>query len=149
MSNKNVRISLRVTPELWTLMEQIIQKEGRRSINEFVQACIRAYIDETGDIIGSRRHFNKSMTARMDRLEALLLWNSLQSQVVTARGMFTVMDELAPEDAPQEPPTPDVQLTHAVETGRRLLPQFLQEQATIVSELEQYRRKQAREKSKR
>ena len=94
MSNKNVRISLRVTPELWALMEQIMQKEGRRSINDFVQACIRAYIDETGDIIGSRRHFNKSMAARMDRLEALLLWNSLQSQVVTARGMFTVLDDL-------------------------------------------------------
>jgi uncharacterized protein (DUF1778 family) len=148
MSNKNVRISLRVTPELWALMEQIMQKEGRRSINDFVQACIHAYIDEIGDIIGSRRHFNKSLATRMDHLEALLLWNSLQAQVVTARGMFTVMDELAPEDASEEPPTPDLQLTQAVETGRRLLPQFLQEQTTIVSELEQFRRKQAREKSK-
>ena len=132
MSNKSVRISLRVTPELWTLMEQIIQKEGRRSINEFVQACIRAYIDETGDVIGSRRHFSRRMNARMDRLEALLLWNSLQTQMLTARGLFTVMDELAPPDAPHEPPTPDQQLSHALESGRRLLPQFLQEQATIV-----------------
>ena len=147
MSNKTVRISLRVTPELWKLMEQIIQKQGHRSVNEFVQACIRAYIDETGDIIGSRRHFSRSMAARMDRLEALLLWHSLQTQVVASSGMFTLMDEIAPEDAENEPPTPDVQIGHANQLSRRLLPQFLKAQASCVQDLEVYVRKQKRRKA--
>jgi len=146
VSDSTVRISLRVSPELWLLMEQIMQRQGHRSINEFVQTCIRAYLDETGDVIGSRRHFSKSLAARMDRLEAMLLWNSLQSQVLTARGLFTILDELAPDDAPQEPPTPDLQLQHANEASRRLLPQFLHDQASLIIDLENYRRKQAREK---
>ena len=146
MSDQSIRISLRVSPELWLLMEQVIQKEGHRSINEFVQSCIRAYLDETGDVIGSRRHFSKSLSARMDRLEAMLLWNSLQTQVLTARGLFTIMDELSPDDAPQEPPTPDQQLRHANEASRRILPQFLNEQASLITDLEVYRRKQSREK---
>ena len=36
--------------------------------------CIRAYLDETGDIIGSRRHFNKRMGERLDRISRLQLY---------------------------------------------------------------------------
>jgi hypothetical protein len=83
----------------------------------------------------------------MNRLEAMLSWNALQSQVLTAKGMFTVLDELTPDDAEQEPPTPDIQLLRASESSRKLLPKFLAEQANIVNELEQYQRKQRKERA--
>jgi Arc/MetJ-type ribon-helix-helix transcriptional regulator len=144
---KSVQFTFRVSEDLWLLMEQLIQKEKHPNISDFVRTCIRAYLDEKSDAIGSKRHFTRSLAERMDRLEAMLLWNSLQSQVMTARGMFTVLDELAPEDAAEEPPTPDIQLSRALETSKRLLPQFLEEQGKIVRDLEEYRRKQGRAKA--
>ena len=141
---KTVHLSIRVSEDLWLLMQQLIQKGGHANINEFVRTCIRAYVDETGDVIGSRRHFNNRLAERMDRLEALILWNSLHGQVLSASGLFTVLDELAPDDAPQEPPTPDVQLGRATEYSKRLLPQFIAGQTDIVEQLRQYRTDQAR-----
>jgi hypothetical protein len=48
----------------------------------------------------------------------MIIWNSLQAQVLSASGMFTIMDELAPDVDPDggagsahTPPTPDVQIT--------------------------------------
>jgi len=78
----------------------------------------------------------------MDRQEAAILWNSLLMQVLTARGLFTVMDELMPEDAEQEPPTPDEQITRAQEMSKKLLARFLPEQLQVIKDLEQYLRKQ-------
>jgi hypothetical protein len=145
--SKPVQMTLRLSPELWSAMQQVMGKTTHKSVNEFIRTCIRAYLDETGDLIGSRKHFNNRLAERMDRLEAMLLWNALQSQVLTARGMFTVLDELTPEDAEQEPPTPDIQLLRAFESSRKLLPKFLAEQTPIVYELEQYQRKQRKEKA--
>jgi hypothetical protein len=87
--SKPVQMTLRLSPEWWSLMQQVMGKTTYKSVNEFIRTCIRAYLDETGDIIGSRKHFQNRLAERMDRLEAMLLWNTLQSQVLTARGMFT------------------------------------------------------------
>ena len=137
-----VQITLRVTPELWELMRQGMQSHSHRSMNEFIRACIRAYLDETGDIMGSRRHFSKRMSQRMDKLEALLFWHSLSVQMLISRGLFTVLDELNP-DAEVDPPTPAEQMSRAAEISKRELPKFLAEQSQIVSEIEAYRRKQS------
>ena len=142
--SQTMQMTLRLSPELWALIQQSLSKTTHKSVSEFIRACIRAYIDETGDIIGSRKHFSNRMNERMDKLEAMLLWNALQSQVLTARGMFMLLDELTPEDAVQEAPTPDLQLTRALESSKKLLPRFLAEQTHIVQELEAFRRQQAR-----
>jgi uncharacterized protein (DUF1778 family) len=144
-SPDKIQITLRVSPDLWHLIQQGMRNTTHKSVNEFIRTCIRAYLDETGEIMGSRRHFNNRLAERMDRLEAMVLWNSLQAQTLTARGLFTVLDELTPE-AEQDPPTPEVQLGRAAEASRKLLPKFLSEQAVIVAEIEQFRRKQAKDK---
>jgi uncharacterized protein (DUF1778 family) len=141
----NIHLSIRVSQELWQLIQQAMRTTQHRSLNEFIRTCIRAYIDETADIVGSRRHFSNRMNERMDRLEALILWNSLQAQMLTARGLFTVLDELNPE-AQQDPPGPDVQLARALEASKKAIPQFLSDQAQIVAELEAYRRKKQKDK---
>jgi hypothetical protein len=63
-------------------------------------------------------------------------------QVLTARGLFTVLDELMPEDAPAEPPTPDEQIARAQEMSKKLLARFLPDQLQVIKELEQYLRRQ-------
>lgn len=136
----NIQMTLRVSQELWQLMQQAMSRTTHKSANEFIRACIRAYLDETGDILGSRKHFNNRMNERMDELEALVLWNALQNQVLTARGLFTVLDELNPDTA-QDPPSPEMQLSGANEAGRKLLSRFLSEQESIVRDLREHRRK--------
>jgi hypothetical protein len=139
-----IQLTLRVSPELWELMKQGMLNHKSSSMNEFIRSCIRSFLDETGDIMGSRRHFNKRMGERIDKLEAMLYWNSLTSQMLIARGMFTVLDELTPEDSEQDPPSPDEQMAKALEASKRLLPKFLTEQAAIVNEIDNYRRKQVK-----
>ena len=70
--SKPVQMTLRLSPELWSLMQQVMGKSTYKSVNEFIRTCIRAYIDETGDIIGSRKHFQKSLQMRLDQLEAAM-----------------------------------------------------------------------------
>jgi hypothetical protein len=139
---QSIQKTIRLSPELWLLAEQAMLHGKFRNLNDFVRTCIRSYIDETGETLGSRRYFNNRLAERMDRQEAALVWNSLLIQVLAARGMFTIMNELMPEDAEAEPPTPDEQLLRAQEMSRKLLPRFLTDQLTIIKDLEQYLRKQ-------
>jgi uncharacterized protein (DUF1778 family) len=145
---KTSRIGFRITDEMMELVRQAMSKTSYSNMTDFMSHVLREYLDDTANIVGSRRHFTNSMNARMDRIEALILWQSLLTQTLTARGLFTVLDELAPEDAVQEPPTPDIQLRMANEHSRQLLSRFLAEQASIVNDIAEYRRKQAKEKKK-
>jgi hypothetical protein len=139
---QSVQKTIRLTPELWLLVEQTMMHGKFRNLNDFLRTCIRSYIDETGETLGSRRYFNNKLAERMDRQEAAILWNSLLMQVLTARGLFTVLDELMPEDAPAEPPTPDEQIARAQEMSKKLLARFLPDQLQVIKELEQYLRRQ-------
>jgi hypothetical protein len=133
---QNIQLTIRVTPALWRQMQTALSEH--RTINELVRTAIRAYIDETVDTAGSRRHFTNRMNQRMNRLEALVIWNALQMQMLTARGHFTILDELAPEDAEAEPPTPDEQFRQSSDASKRVLAQFLEEQQAIITQLEQF-----------
>lgn len=135
-SAKSKQFTVRVTDEMWEQMERLMAREGHRSINEFVRTCIRDYIDRSGDAMNG---------AQTDsRLESLILWNSLQTQVLIAGGLFTIMQELTPVDAEQKLPSPDVQMRHAHKAGRRLLSQFLEDQASIVDKLAKHQQTQGR-----
>lgn len=135
---QNVQKTIRLSSELWLLAEQAISNGQFRSINDFLRACVRASIDETGDTLGSRRYFNNRMGQRMDRLEATVLWGILQNQMLMARGLFTILDELSPEDSEAEPPNPEEQMAHANEASKRFLAKFLEEQTPVIAQLEQY-----------
>lgn len=133
-----IQKTIRLSPELWLLAEQAMMHGKFRNINDFIRTCIRSYVDETGDTLGSRRYFNNRMSQRMDRLEATSLWSALQTQMLMARGIFTILDELTPEDADAEPPAPDMQLALAADASKRFLAKFLDDQSQIIVQLEQY-----------
>jgi len=133
-----IQKTIRLSPELWLLAEQAMMHGKFRNINDFIRTCIRSYIDETGDTLGSRRYFNNRMSQRMDRLEATSLWSTLQTQMLTARGIFTILDELSPEDSEAEPPNPEEQMARASEASKRFLARFLEEQTPVIAQLEQY-----------
>jgi len=73
MATKTVRRSISMTPEMRDLLAQIVAKRGREvSENDLIREAIRQYLDEQADVVGSRRHFQKSLQARLDRLENTL-----------------------------------------------------------------------------
>ena len=74
MSNKqNHPIHVRVSEELLTLIDQVRIAEKHDSWASVARAALRNYLDKQEDQIGSRRHFNKTMNKRMDRLERQLV----------------------------------------------------------------------------
>jgi len=81
MATKTVRRSINITPEMRDLLAQIVAKRGREfTENDLIRDAIRQYLDEQADIVGSRRHFQKSLQTRIDRLERTL---TFQMNVLT------------------------------------------------------------------
>jgi Arc/MetJ-type ribon-helix-helix transcriptional regulator len=81
MATKTVRRSISMTPEMRDLLAQIVAKRGREvKENDVIREAIRQYLDEQADVVGSRRHFQKSLQARLDQLESTLVF---QMQVLT------------------------------------------------------------------
>lgn len=143
-SPHSIQRTLRLSPDLWLLAEQAASKGNFRSMNEFFRTCIRAYIDDTGDVMGSRRHFTKTMGERLDRLEATVIASMSQQQMLTSRGIFTILDELKPEEVEADPPSPEEQISAALEASKRYLPKFMQEQNPFIAHLEQFYNKRTR-----
>lgn len=70
MSGKIVRRSLAMTQEMRDRLQQLLSKRGREvSESDLIREAIRRLLDEQEDLIGSRRHFQKSFQDRVDRLE--------------------------------------------------------------------------------
>ena len=76
MANYTVRRSIGMTPEMRDLLAQIVSKQPRDVTEaDVIRDAIRQYIDGQEDIIGSRRHFQKSLQERLDRMEAALTFH--------------------------------------------------------------------------
>jgi hypothetical protein len=62
-----------MTPEMRERLAQLVSKQSREVTEaDLIREAIRRYLDEQEDLIGSRRHFQKSLQERLDRLEAAL-----------------------------------------------------------------------------
>ena len=71
MRKKSVRMTISMTPEMHDLILQIRNKQPRPvSEAEIIRQAIREYIDDQEDVIGSRRHFQKSLQEKLAALES-------------------------------------------------------------------------------
>ncbi len=78
MANKTVRRSINITPEMRDLLAQIAARHGRDvKENDLIRDAIRQYLDQQADVVGSRRHFQRSLQSRLDRLESTLTFQML------------------------------------------------------------------------
>jgi len=78
MATKTVRRSISMTPEMRDLLAQIAARHGRDvKENDLIRDAIRHYLDNQADVVGSRRHFQRSLQARLDRLESTLTFQML------------------------------------------------------------------------
>ncbi len=73
MQKKSVRRSLSMTPNMRDRLAQLVSKQSRDVTEaDLIREAIRQYLDEQEDLIGSRKHFQKSLRERVDSLEAAL-----------------------------------------------------------------------------
>ena len=78
MATKTFRRSISMTPEMRQLLAQITAKHGRDvTENDIIRDAIRHYLDQQADVVGSRRHFQRSLQVRLDRLESTLTFQML------------------------------------------------------------------------
>lgn len=68
-----VHRTVAMTPEMRDLLAQLVAKQPRDvSEAEIIREAIRQYLDGQEDIIGSRKHFQKSLQERVGQLELAL-----------------------------------------------------------------------------
>jgi hypothetical protein len=66
-----VQRTIYMTPEMWMCLSQLcLNRGGDCTENSLVREAIRAYLDDQVQVIGSRRHFQKTFQERIDALEA-------------------------------------------------------------------------------
>lgn len=70
---KNVQRSITMTQEMRDRLTLLVSKYPRDTTEaDLIREAIRMYLDEREDLIGSRKHFQKSLRERVDQLESAL-----------------------------------------------------------------------------
>ncbi len=97
MAHKNIKRSVSMSEEMHALLTQIAAKRGR-DITEahLIREAIRQFLDEQTEIVGSRRHFQKSLQARLDQLEDRL---TFQVHILVFLLMAILADETVLNEA--------------------------------------------------
>lgn len=76
MARKTIRRSIAMTPEMRDRLALLVSKHPRTTTEaDLIREAVRRFLDEQEDLIGSRRHFQKSMQERLDLLESALTFH--------------------------------------------------------------------------
>jgi Arc/MetJ-type ribon-helix-helix transcriptional regulator len=76
MAKKSVRRSITMTQEMRDRLALLVSKQPRDTTEaDIIREAVRLYLDNQEDIIGSRKHFQKSLQDRLDKLEAVLAFH--------------------------------------------------------------------------
>lgn len=71
MAKKSIQRSITMTQEMRDRLALLVSKQPRDTTEaDVIREAIRLYLDNQEDIIGSRKHFQKSLQDRLDRLES-------------------------------------------------------------------------------
>lgn len=75
-----VKRTIYLSPPMWEYVTQLAAKQGRDyTESDVIREALRAFIDGQAEIIGSRRHFQKSMQEYVGQVEERIM-QQLQSQ---------------------------------------------------------------------
>jgi Arc/MetJ-type ribon-helix-helix transcriptional regulator len=81
---KSVQRTIYLTPEIQERLDQLLSKRGREvSQNDLIREALRYYLDNQEDILGSRRHFQKSLQEHVDKLETHLSSTTVQTTLTS------------------------------------------------------------------
>ncbi|MAU12416.1 MAG: hypothetical protein CL607_21510 [Anaerolineaceae bacterium] len=66
---RSVRVYARITPELYTLFQQVRIAKRYESDADLMRAALRAYLQKQSDQVASKRYFNVSMQRRLSQVD--------------------------------------------------------------------------------
>ncbi len=76
MAKKSVRRSITMTQEMHDRLALLVSQQPRNITEaDLIREAVRLYLDGREDLIGSRKHFQKSLQERLDRLEGALAFH--------------------------------------------------------------------------
>ncbi|MEP7288636.1 MAG: hypothetical protein ABI947_23020 [Chloroflexota bacterium] len=76
-----VQRTVYLSPEMWDYLTQLAAKRGRDcNENTLIREALRGFIEGQSEIIGSRRHFQKSLQESLDQVEQRLTHSSTTTQ---------------------------------------------------------------------
>lgn len=76
MAQKKVRRSVSMAQEMHELLRQLAAMRGRGVTEaDLIREAVRQFLDDQTDVVGSRRHFHKSLQERLDSLESTLTFH--------------------------------------------------------------------------
>jgi predicted DNA-binding protein len=76
MAKKSIQRSITMTQEMRDRLALLVSKQPRDTTeSDLIREAIRLYLDNQEDIIGSRKHFQKSLQDRLDKLESALAFH--------------------------------------------------------------------------
>ncbi len=105
MSKKSVRRSITMTQEMRDRLALLVSKQPRDTTEaDLIREAVRLYLDNQEDIIGSRKHFQKSLQDRLDRLESAFAFH--------LNVLIYLLAALEPEGSPER-------IAHAIIATRR------------------------------
>ncbi len=105
MSKKSVQRSITMTQEMRDRLTLLVSKQPRDTTEaDLIREAIRLYLDNKEDIIGSRKHFQKSLQDRLDRLESTFAFH--------LNVLIYLLAALEPEGSPER-------ITDAIIAARR------------------------------
>ncbi|MBZ0280744.1 MAG: hypothetical protein K8L97_08375 [Anaerolineae bacterium] len=97
---QSVRVYARITPELYTLLQQVRIAKRFETDADLMRAALHSYLDEQSEQVASKRHFNSTFQRRISRLEwhltvmTYLLAQSLAILIAHATGQKLPGDAL-------------------------------------------------------
>lgn len=91
-----VQRTIYLSPEMWDFLTQLASRRGRDCTeNTLIREALRAFIDGQSEVIGSRRHFQKSLQERVDQLQAQLEGRFHQQHMQTAFYLHVILQLIA------------------------------------------------------
>jgi Arc/MetJ-type ribon-helix-helix transcriptional regulator len=103
MPNKILQRSIAMTEEMQDRLKQLVSKHGREfTESDLIREAIRRYLDDQEDLIGSRRHFQKSFQDRIDRLELALTFHLNVLLHLTASGFSLTLQAITKQKVPSQ-----------------------------------------------
>lgn len=72
----NHRSSISMTQAMWIKLEQVVEnrRDPKFKVSDAMREAIRFYLDHQEDLIGSRKHFGKSLQNRISLHEQTMLF---------------------------------------------------------------------------
>lgn len=90
------RLNVYVTAEMQRKLTQIRDQRGPQvTVPDVVREAIRLYVDDQEQIIGSRRHFQKTLREEIELAQRVITWNQIVLMVMVSHWLSPVVSAVS------------------------------------------------------